>query len=99
MSRTPHRSRRQSAFLTAALVPLLVLGGCIHRRPAPLSESAQFQVAIRRLLNEDETTARYHEMRTRVQDMGPEVDAVLVALARDRAVNPVVRSNALILLA
>jgi hypothetical protein len=84
----------------AALLPaLLVLGGCIHRRSPPLSESAQYQIAIRDLLDQDESTARYHEMRARVQDMGPEVDAVLLALSRDRAVNPVVRANALILLA
>src|SRR5215217_3932173 len=96
------RERRGGAarLLTGVLLGALVaLGGCIHRSPAPLSESAQFQVSIRKLLDEDETTERYHEMRTRVQDMGPEVDAVLVALARDRAVNAVVRSNALILLA
>ncbi|MBW3630149.1 MAG: sister chromatid cohesion protein PDS5 [Gemmatimonadetes bacterium] len=64
-----------------------------------MSESARFQLTVRELLSEDQTRATYHEMRTRVQDMGPEVDAVLLALARDRAVNLVVRSNALVLLA
>jgi hypothetical protein len=94
------RSGGGARLLAVALLPALItLGGCLHRRPAPLSESAQFQLTVLELLSEDETTARYHEMRSRVQDMGPEVDAVLVALARDRAVNAVVRSNALILLA
>jgi hypothetical protein len=99
MSRTLPTYRASRLLLAVLLPALLALGGCLHRRTPPLSESAQFQLAIRELLDEDETTARYHEMRTRVQDMGPEVDAVLLALARDRAVNAVVRANALILLA
>jgi hypothetical protein len=86
-------------LFAVALPALLALSGCIHRRPATLSDAAQFQLTIRELLNRDESAPQYHEMRTRVQDMGPEVDAVLSALARDRAVNPVVRANALVLLA
>src|SRR5688500_9025963 len=99
MSRTLPTFRAPRLLVAMLLPALLALGGCLHRRTPPLSESAQFQLAIRDLLDEDQTTARYHEMRTRVQDMGPEVDAVLLALARDRAVNAVVRANALILLA
>src|SRR5205085_568236 len=83
----------------AALLLVLCTGGCVPRRSAQLSQAAQFQIMIRELLDEQQTTPRYHEMISRVQDMGPEVDAVLLALARDRGVNAVIRSNALVLLA
>ena len=102
-SRTPAlRSPRRALarwLALAALVPLLAAtGGCLGRRTTTISEAALFQRTILELLNEDESTPGYQQMRIRIQDMGPEVDAVLLALVRDRAVNGVVRANALTLL-
>lgn len=89
-------ARRLGVLALAAA--MLFSGGCFGRRTATLSESAQLQRTIRAALDEDESSSEYQQTRLRIQDMGPEVDAVLLALVRDRAANSVVRSNALLLL-
>lgn len=94
----PRRALRR-AFVLGGLLAPLALGGCLRRPPPDLSESVRLQYSLQELLREDESTPGYHEIKSRIQDMGPEVDAVLTALARERAVNTTVRANALILLA
>lgn len=95
-ARRIHLRRRLALALCAAT---LAAGGCLHRRALDPADPAHFRTTIRDLLRRDEPTPAYYEMMSRLEDMGPEVDAVLLALARDRGVNTVVRSNALILLA
>ena len=95
---SPGHPRTRPALLLLLSISI-GFGGCVGRRQPDLSDPAHFRLAIRDLLRKDRPTPEYYEMWSRLQDMGPEVDAVLLALARDRAVNTVVRSNALILLA
>jgi hypothetical protein len=91
------RSLRRAAFL---LLPVLLLASaCARPARQPLSEAEQFQLALRELLNVEQSRAGYHDMRVRVLGMGPDVDPYLVALAQARTIAPVVRSNALVLLA
>src|SRR5690606_1570996 len=54
---------------------------------------------VRAMLALGEPSPEYYRARTRLEDLGPEVDAVLVAVARDEAARPVARANALMLLA
>lgn len=64
-----------------------------------MGESQQFAHEVRRLLAADRASLEYYDARARLEAMGPELDAVLVALARDSRARPVPRANALILLA
>jgi hypothetical protein len=54
---------------------------------------------VRQILNHRETSPDYYRARSRIEQMGPEVDAVLVDLARDPEARILARSNALLLLA
>lgn len=100
--------RRHSTTLRQALGPAggpvlaLVLAGlaaCSQRPPPAHPEPGHFSTEIRRLLAADRPTREYYDARARLEQMGPEVDAVLVTLARDPSARPVARANALILLA
>jgi hypothetical protein len=99
------QTTRRSAVLRSARGPALVavllgLAACVHRpAPPPPSEPGQFSNEVRRLLQADRPTREYYEALARLEAMGPEVDAVLVTLARDARARPVARANALILLA
>lgn len=59
----------------------------------------QFVTEVREILAIGEPSPEYYRARARLDEMGPEVDAVLVAIARDPENRPVARSNALMLLA
>lgn len=82
--------------LLLALLALLAAGCGAHRAepvgPGPVTE-------VRRALGEDYATPEYYQALTRLHRMGPEIDAVLVELARDPRISTNVRANALILLA
>jgi hypothetical protein len=78
---------------------LMMLSACAHRGPPPPQEPLHFSHEVRRLLAADRSSLEYYDARARLEEMGPEVDAVLVTLARDARSRPVPRANALILLA
>jgi hypothetical protein len=91
-------SRGGRAIWLALAAVLVALPACAHRTPPP-TEPSPFSHEIRRLLAADRASLEYYDARARLEEMGPEVDAVLVSLARDTRSRPVPRSNALILLA
>ncbi len=94
------RSRGGRTAGLALVASLLVLPACAHRAPPPQpAEPLHFSHEVRRLLSADRSSMEYYDARARLEEMGPEVDAVLVTLARDPRSRPVPRSNALILLA
>jgi hypothetical protein len=63
--------------------------------PAPV----RFSIEVSRILNHRQTSPDYYRARSRLEQMGPEVDAVLVNLARDPEAKTLARGNALLLLA
>jgi HEAT repeat protein len=84
----------------AVVIGLAVVAGSCARPPRPpLSEMEQLQVAVRELLSVEQSRPGYHDMRVRILAMGPEVDPILMALAQARTITPLVRSNALVMLA
>lgn len=88
--------RRRPWLAAAAMVGLPACGA--HRspeQPAPV----RFFAEVREMLAMGQPSPEYYRARTRLADMGPEVDAVLVAIARDTDARPVARANALMLLA
>jgi len=85
-------------WLVAAAVATLPACAGGHRppqQPAPV----QFFSEVRDMLAIGEPSPEYYRARARLDEMGPEVDAVLVAIARDTENRPVARSNALMMLA
>lgn len=93
---TACRALRGRRWLAAAIVGLPACSG--HRspeQPAPV----RFFSEVREMLALAEPSPEYYQARARLEDMGPEVDAVLVAIAQDPEGRPVARSNALMLLA
>lgn len=74
---------------------ILALAGCGAHRAPEMGPSSE----VRRILGRKYASPGYYEALTRLHRMGPEIDAVLVDLARNPAVNTTVRANALILLA
>lgn len=85
-----------SGLLAAAAA--VVLAGCGPRH-LPEMGPAQFSMQIREILAAEWSTPEYYDALTRLEEMGPEVDAVLVQLARDPEANTTARANAMILLA
>lgn len=92
------RHARRSA-LPVLLAGSLAVVGCAQRRPPAMHGPTQFSMQIREILTTEWTTPEYFEALTALEEMGPEVDAVLVSLARDPSANTTARANALVLLA
>lgn len=91
--------RRGGRLLLLLLVGVGVMG-CVPRRRAEIPEPQQrFAREVRDVLARHRPTPADFEVWNRLQQMGPELDAVLVALARDREQRTGVRVNALLLLA
>lgn len=81
------------------LVPLLLLSGCAFgARPAG-PRPAAFTEEVRRVLRNEQPTPRFYRARARLERMGQELDAVLIALAQDEDAGVPVRRNAITLLA
>ncbi len=78
---------------------LLGLAACAPHRPPNVPAPVRFTMEVRQILNHRETSPDYYRARSRIEQMGPEVDAVLVDLARDPEARILARSNALLLLA
>jgi hypothetical protein len=97
--RHPSRGTARLALWPLLAPALLGVGGCVHRSSAPLPPSVQFSREIREILTIEHPSLEYYDARSRLEAMGPEVDAVLTALAYDAEANPIARANALILLA
>jgi hypothetical protein len=88
------------AAWSVVVIALAGLAGCGPRHvtddlPAP----ARFSMQIREMLTAEQTSPEYTDLFHRLQLLGPEVDAVLVTLARDPSANTTARANALLLLA
>lgn len=82
-----------------AAVAAAGLAACAPRRPPELPAPARFTLHVREILAVDHSAPEYFEVFAELAALGPEVDAVLVSLARDPAANTIARANALILLA
>jgi hypothetical protein len=89
---------RRLGWLPLAPV-LLGLPACVGRTTTGLPAPARFSLEVQRILNRSASSPDFYRGRLRLQAMGPEVDAVLVLLARSPDVRTTVRANALTLLA
>jgi hypothetical protein len=78
---------------------LLGLAACAGRTGTGLPAPARFSLEVQRILMRSAASPDFYRGRLRLQAMGPEVDAVLVTLARSPDVRTQVRANALTLLA
>lgn len=85
--------------LLLAVAAVVLLSGCGPRRVAEMSGPAHVTIQIREILATEWSTPQYSDAMTRLDEMGPEVDAVLVQLAADPSAKTAARANALILLA
>jgi HEAT repeat protein len=92
------RSRVRAWSRAAGVLALAVLAACGPRRPNDLTGPIPLSHEVRQILMAERPTREYYDARARLREMGPEVDAVLVALARDPRARPVARANALVLL-
>ena len=69
------------SWLTAAA--MAGLPGCAPQRSPEQPAPVQFFNEVRDMLAIGEPSPEYYRARTRLDELGPEVDAVLVAIARD----------------
>lgn len=83
-------------FLAAACA---LVAGCGPRQQGEIPGPGTLSQEVRRLLTAERASLEYYDARARLEEMGPEVDPVLVSIARDARARPVARANALILLA
>jgi hypothetical protein len=83
----------------SAAPALLGLAACAPNRPPELPAPARFSMEVRQILNHRESSPDFFRARSRIEQMGPEVDAILVSLARDPDAKTLARGNALLLLA
>lgn len=83
----------------AAAPALLGLAACAPHRAPVLPAPARFSMEVRQILNHRESSPDFYRARSRLEQMGPEVDGVLVELVRDPQARTLARGNALLLLA
>jgi hypothetical protein len=87
---------------SAWLLPLLLsLGACSLRPPSlPVPGPVELTARVRALLStDDRSPAHYRRARVELEQLGPQLDNILLELAHDRRARPVARANALVLLA
>jgi hypothetical protein len=84
------------------LVPVLgivVLSACASRPVMEAPYSYRLAAEVRSVLGAGGSTVDYLRARTRLQEMGPEIDVILVGLVGDTRARPEARADALLLLA
>ncbi len=96
---TPLRGRRTSLAALIAAAALVGTSGCALRAHSDLPAPLAFTAEVHRILSTDLLSPGYYDALNRLEGMGPEVDAVLVALAHSPEARTTARANALILLA
>jgi len=98
MTLFPTRTSRswRSALLVSAL---FALGAC-SLRPPPISVPGAGELSnrVRALLSSDERSIDFRRARVELEELGPDVDTILVAIAYDPRARSVARANALLLL-
>jgi hypothetical protein len=92
------RPARCSTVLLA-LASVTLSAGCSSRQgpEAPLAQ--RLSAEVRAVLGMNRPSADYHRERTRLQEMGPDLDVILIGLIGDTRARPEARADALILLA
>jgi hypothetical protein len=85
----------------ARMLPALLLttGGCMGGAAMEVQSPQRLAVEIRSVLGAERPSPEYHRARLRIQEMGPEVDWILVGVIEDRRARVEMRADALILLA
>jgi hypothetical protein len=84
------------------LLPVLLsMGACALNPPSlPVPGPVELTARVRALLStDDRSPTEYRRARVELEQLGPQVDTILIELAHDRRARPVARANALILLA
>jgi len=92
----PGRRAAMAALLASTVA---ATSGCALRRSGELPAPLAFSAEVHRILSTDLLSPEYYDALSRLEGMGPEVDAVLVSLARSAEARTSARANALILLA
>ena len=84
-----------------ALAGLGALGGCVFLQPSapPRYGNRAFVNQVVRILDVEEPSPAYYRQRSRLEVMGPELDAVLIGLVEDESLDENVRANGVLLLA
>ncbi|HET7322577.1 MAG TPA: HEAT repeat domain-containing protein [Longimicrobiaceae bacterium] len=94
-----HRFAARPAARLSVLPALLALGACTHGARPALFGPAHFEAEVRSMVGVEQSSPQYPLARARLESMGPEVDAVLVLLARDPDARLTARVNAITALA
>src|SRR5690606_16963273 len=78
---------------------MMALSACAQTRLMDLPPSQRLYAEVRAVLGTGWPSAEYQEVRQRLQEMGPEVDSILVAIIHDPRARSQARADALVLLA
>lgn len=82
-----------------AIVALGLAAGCSARPRVDVPMAQQLSAQVRSILGANRPSADYHQERTRLREMGPDLDVILIGLIGDTRARPEARADALILLA
>jgi protein-tyrosine-phosphatase len=96
MSRRTRRIRRTGATLFAVWLVFAVSAGGVRGQTPEAQRAAQ---EVRAVLGIDRSTTEYLQARSRLEEMGPGLDPILIALVEDRRARMGARADALVLLA
>ncbi len=88
---------RASMVLPVLLV--LATSACSPRAQLEAVGPAQLSIEVRSILGNDWRSPQYHRDRSRLLQMGPEIDSVLITLVEDPRARAESRADALVLLA
>lgn len=83
----------------AALAALAFLVACTPRQTVEVPLAQQLSTQVRSVLGSRQPSAEYYRERSRLRDMGPDLDVILIGLIGDTRARTEARADALILLA
>lgn len=96
---TGHFRARTAGLWTVLVVLALLISGCSSSSMLELSSQQMLSREVRAVLGTSRVSPEYQRVRSRLEEMGPEVDQILVELVEDTRARTDARADALVLLA
>lgn len=95
--------RRRDFGTVGGIIPgltvLVIAAGCATRVGPEVPAAQRLSAEVRAILGTSRASPEYHQERSRLREMGPDLDVILVGLIGDTRARPDARADALLLLA
>ena len=93
------RNRKTAGLFARVMMLAGFAGGCASNPGMDVPLAQRLSAEVRSILGASQASARYHQERTRLLQMGPDLDVILFGLIGDSRARVEARADALVLLA